>query len=124
MNTTVDVAMTDADDDRIGILSSADVARYAALLRDRRGEQLTRLAHLARQDPDAVDDHAEIAERLAREELSEVESALARLETGTYGRCEACGDAVPPLRLEAIPHVRTCVACASCSPMMSGPSPS
>ena len=48
--------------------------------------------------------------RQAEEHLREVDAALARLDAGTYGRCEVCGQAVPEGRLEARPAARTCVA--------------
>jgi DnaK suppressor protein len=84
------------------------------LLLRRRGDQMARLAELTTGEaPSAIDEHAEIAQRLVREELSEIESALARLKTGTYGSCERCGDHIPRDRLDAIPHVHTCLACAA-----------
>lgn len=42
-------------------------------------------------------------------ELREVAEALARVERGTYGTCEACGTAVSDERLEAVPATRYCV---------------
>ena len=56
------------------------------------------------------------AEALAvslREALSEVEDALGKIEAGTYGRCESCGKAIAPARLEAKPAARLCIDCAS-----------
>jgi RNA polymerase-binding protein DksA len=50
--------------------------------------------------------------RQARENLAEVDEALARVAGGTYGRCETCGRVIPPERLEARPTTRTCVDCA------------
>ena len=44
-----------------------------------------------------------------RAELDEVERALAKLDTGTYGLCEACGEAIAPARLEAMPAARFCI---------------
>lgn len=41
----------------------------------------------------------------------EIVEALARLESGTYGRCERCGQPIPRERLEAIPTARLCVRC-------------
>jgi RNA polymerase-binding transcription factor DksA len=41
--------------------------------------------------------------------LDEIDAALARVEAGTYGRCEVCGAAIPVERLEARPTARTCV---------------
>ena len=51
--------------------------------------------------------------RQARDHLREVDAALARLDDGSYGRCEVCGQPVPEPRLEARPVARTCVGCAS-----------
>jgi DnaK suppressor protein len=50
--------------------------------------------------------------RQARERLDEVEAALARVDAGTYGECERCGDPIAPARLEARPAAARCVACA------------
>lgn len=48
---------------------------------------------------------------LTRSTLAEVTAALARLDAGTYGRCEGCGASVPDERLEIMPAARFCVAC-------------
>jgi RNA polymerase-binding transcription factor DksA len=45
--------------------------------------------------------------------LAEVDRALAKLGDGTYGRCDDCGNPIPPARLEARPAAPTCVACAA-----------
>ncbi len=42
-------------------------------------------------------------------ELADVEHALARLEDGTYGTCEACGRPIGDERLEAMPAARFCL---------------
>lgn len=47
-----------------------------------------------------------------RHELAEVEKALAMIEAGTYGVCEACGNQIPDARLEALPTTRRCINCA------------
>jgi RNA polymerase-binding transcription factor len=46
-----------------------------------------------------------------QERLIQVERALQRIEAGTYGQCETCGQAISPERLEAFPSATTCVAC-------------
>lgn len=48
-----------------------------------------------------------------RDTLSEVDRALAKLDDGTYGRCEACGAEIAPARLEAMPTARYCIEHAS-----------
>ena len=48
-----------------------------------------------------------------RNALGEVEHALAKVDAGTYGRCEKCGQPIGAARLEAKPAVRTCIACAN-----------
>lgn len=44
-----------------------------------------------------------------RNELDEVERALEKLDAGTYGRCESCGEPIAPARLEAKPAARFCI---------------
>ncbi len=39
--------------------------------------------------------------------------AVGRIDNGTFGKCERCGNAIPKGRLEAIPYVRNCMKCAS-----------
>ena len=52
------------------------------------------------------------AEALAgklKDTLEEVHAAIGRLDDGTYGSCEACGVAISPARLEAMPASRFCI---------------
>lgn len=48
-----------------------------------------------------------------RDILAKVEEALTRIDEGTYGTCDVCGEAIPVARLEALPYTRMCVTCAS-----------
>lgn len=41
-------------------------------------------------------------------ELSDLESALGRIDDGSYGACESCGKPIPADRLEAVPATRFC----------------
>lgn len=43
--------------------------------------------------------------------LKAIEDALERIEEGTFGICEDCGDDIPPGRLEAMPFATTCRDC-------------
>ncbi|MFI5496282.1 TraR/DksA family transcriptional regulator [Actinoplanes sp. NPDC051859] len=48
----------------------------------------------------------------ARERVAEVDDALRRMDAGTYGVCEGCGQSIPEARLAARPFARCCTACA------------
>ncbi|WP_299519226.1 TraR/DksA C4-type zinc finger protein [uncultured Serinicoccus sp.] len=41
--------------------------------------------------------------------LAGIDTALAALEDGSYGRCRVCGESIPEGRLEARPWATTCV---------------
>jgi DnaK suppressor protein len=45
--------------------------------------------------------------------LARTERALAKLDEGTYGICDACGESIPPKRLQAMPDSVLCVDCAA-----------
>lgn len=45
------------------------------------------------------------------DELSLVNAALGRIETGTYGQCIDCGMEIPATRLHAAPEAPRCIAC-------------
>ncbi len=49
----------------------------------------------------------------ARAEVEEIDHALAKIGSGTYGICESCGQPIPRARLKALPQARICVACKS-----------
>jgi DnaK suppressor protein len=42
-------------------------------------------------------------------ELEELEAAVIRVDVGSYGKCEACGNPISEARLEAIPTARFCI---------------
>ncbi|MFL6269528.1 MAG: TraR/DksA family transcriptional regulator [Actinomycetes bacterium] len=46
----------------------------------------------------------------ARDLIDKVEHALARIDAGGFGRCEACGDAIEAERLDALPYTTLCLA--------------
>ena len=77
---------------------------------DRRDEPVT-----ADADDRAIElENRDVLEELdatARFELQQVERALRRIETGEYGRCEACHRPIQSARLELVPFATRCVAC-------------
>lgn len=46
-----------------------------------------------------------------RQKLKEIEEALERIEEGTFGLCERCGEKIPFGRLKVMPSTTVCVAC-------------
>ncbi len=45
--------------------------------------------------------------------LARTERALAKLDAGTYGICDVCGNPIAPARLRAIPDGVLCMNCAA-----------
>jgi DnaK suppressor protein len=50
-------------------------------------------------------------EENARENLLEVQQALERMDTGSYGTCARCSKDIPVERLEAYPTASLCIVC-------------
>lgn len=53
----------------------------------------------------------EVASAHAADELEQIAAALRRVDQGTYGRCEDCGEAIDERRLRALPATPFCTAC-------------
>jgi DnaK suppressor protein len=51
-----------------------------------------------------VDVHRRLGEKLA-----DVERALEKLDEGSYGTCDVCGEPIPSERLDAVPWATLCV---------------
>jgi RNA polymerase-binding transcription factor DksA len=114
-----------------------DNTRALALLEAERQAAMTLLATLTRDftgivdasaDSNADDEHDPEGSTIAFERsqvgalieqaerrIAEIEAARARVDAGTYGRCEVCGEPIAEGRLEARPVARTCVGCATAS---------
>ncbi len=56
-----------------------------------------------------------------REEIAEIDAALARIDNGTYGICVVSGKPIPKERLEAIPHASMRVEVKSSGPAWRRP---
>jgi DnaK suppressor protein len=57
---------------------------------------------------ESLDENKAILDQLEIQ-LIQVESALGKIEAGTYGKCNICGKAIPEARLEANPAALTCM---------------
>jgi DnaK suppressor protein len=72
---------------------------------------------------DAGDDQADVGAKTferehelalthnARELLEQNERAIARIQAGTYGNCDSCGEPIGKARLQAFPRATLCVSC-------------
>ncbi len=68
-------------------------------------------------DGDPADVGVALAERASAETLAsnarrliqQIDDALARMDEGTYGHCEACGEPIEAARLEALPYATLCL---------------
>jgi DnaK suppressor protein len=68
---------------------------------------------LMEQAADLDDDYVlERLTRAGRTEAVRIESALKRIENGTYGKCVECGEDISERRLKALPEAERCMACA------------
>jgi RNA polymerase-binding transcription factor len=56
-------------------------------------------------------DHEMSLANNARDMLDQIERALARIDDGTYGICESCGNPIGKGRLQAFPRATLCVSC-------------
>ena len=70
--------------------------------------------HMADIGSDAIEqEQAFLHASQETEYLKQLDEALKRVENGTYGVCETCGDKIPQKRLEAYLAAELCVACKS-----------
>ena len=81
-------------------------------------------AHLRNQDREVPDDWSDMAQFLendevlealeerTREHIDTIRHAVMRIDSGTYGTCGSCGNAISEERLELIPTAVVCSGCA------------
>lgn len=115
-------------------MSTIDTAVYRKLLEDEQARLTSAVAFLERENPGTISDElGELAEggtdnhladtatamhdreldegieEGAQQTLAEIEAALQRIEEGSYGTCEVCGEPIGGERLSAIPWARLCI---------------
>ena len=56
-------------------------------------------------------DHELTVVNQEREMLAQIERALARIDDGTYGVCESCGEPIGKMRVMAFPRATLCMPC-------------
>ena len=103
----------------------SDIAEIKAKLKEKLRELTERAEEIdaeLSETPDAdwsenavESENDEVLERvggMALSEIQQIKTALSRIETGTYGTCEKCGDEIAAKRLEALPYATKCIKCA------------
>jgi DnaK suppressor protein len=66
-------------------------------------------------DPDTIQEDRDSARSVLdsiRADVFQIRRALARIESGNYGRCVTCGCLIADERLQMIPFVAHCTSCA------------
>jgi DnaK suppressor protein len=94
-------------------------SELAKLIEELSARELAESHERASYGDDLAEDASEIFEmerttslkRNVEDLLAQVKRALHKLEHGTYGVCERCGNPIEYGRLEAIPYATLCVRC-------------
>lgn len=56
-------------------------------------------------------DHELTVVNSERDKVAQIERAFQRMEDGTYGICESCGEPIGKMRLMAFPRATLCMTC-------------
>ena len=110
-------------------MNKRDLQRFRKLLLEQKeqllGNAKRTLSGDIHVDPDDFPDEMDIASsevslqfagRLREREqglLSKIDAALAKIESGEYGECVSCGEAIGVARLKARPVAELCIECKS-----------
>jgi DnaK suppressor protein len=78
----------------------------------------TKWQNLGSKDEDNAVEVADFQDNISLEKnleisLEKIEKSLKRLEDGTYGQCEKCGQAIEEARLKAYPEASVCLNCTA-----------
>jgi RNA polymerase-binding protein DksA len=114
-------------------VSPVDTERFKAILVEERKRVLDAIEYLHEETPGSLDDELEepgvdnhpadsatatldreidyTLEENSEHVLAEIDRSLERIEAGTYGICETCGQPISEERLEAIPYATQCIDC-------------
>ena len=116
-------------------MSAVDTQRFKEMLLEERQRVADAIEYLHEETPGSLEDETEeivgssdnhLAETAsatldreidytlegnAEQVLASIDAALARIEDGTYGICETCGQPISEERLEAIPYATQCIDC-------------
>ena len=91
---------------------TGNVSRMSSEALNNRDNSGNDFNHMADMGTDNFDQEFTIG-RIENEEdeLRAIDAAVKKLEEGTYGACEGCGQPIPKARLKALPFTKLCVRC-------------
>jgi RNA polymerase-binding protein DksA len=116
-------------------VSAVDTERFRGILEEERQRVLDAINYLHEETPGSLEDETEeiignsdnhlgdtatatldreidySLEENSEHVLRAIDAALRRIEDGTYGICETCGQPISQERLEAIPYATQCIDC-------------
>ncbi|MFN2267838.1 MAG: TraR/DksA C4-type zinc finger protein [Desulfonatronovibrio sp.] len=78
---------------------------------ERLSESQVEMEELAQQEK--MQQELQDQDRVTRDELYDVNMALQRIQAGTFGICQECGEEISEARLQVIPWAEKCINCAS-----------
>lgn len=108
----------------INVLSSTKISEFKDIFLQQRTSLLCPKDKDINSSSDEFVDEVDIAQNLVIKEMEEklslrekdiyfkINSALQRIEDGTFGLCEECEEPIAEGRLHAIPYSTTCISCA------------
>ena len=108
-------------------MNKKDMQKFKKILEEKRNDLLNVVKTKKERDlvdneiGDEIDSAAQNAEKELMFELNDnekvmidaIESALRRIEKGSFGLCESCGGKIAEPRMNALPWVRYCIECQS-----------
>jgi RNA polymerase-binding protein DksA len=116
-------------------VSAVDTGRFRGILEEERQRVLDAISYLHEETPGSLADQTEeiignsdnhlgdtatatldreidySLEENSEQVLRAIDGALRRIDEGTFGTCETCGQPISEERLEAIPYATQCIDC-------------
>jgi DnaK suppressor protein len=116
-------------------VSAVDTERFRGILEEERQRVQDAISYLHEETPGSLEDETEeivgnsdnhlgdtatatldreidySLEENSEHVLRSIDGALQRIEEGTFGICESCGQPISEERLEAIPYATQCIDC-------------
>jgi RNA polymerase-binding protein DksA len=116
-------------------VTTVDANHFRTILEEERRRVIDAISYLHAENPGTIEDETEeivgssdnhlaetasvtldreidyTLEENSEHVLSAIEDALARLASGTFGRCSGCDGEIAPERLEALPWATRCIDC-------------